>query len=125
MKVSELLQRPDGWCQCSYAQTVDGVSCSVKETYAEKFCLRGAVQACHNDPWEDRAESRLFLAAVGSVLAARAGLKNVCFNIDKVTTWNDAPGRKQEEVVALVKEAEDLLASGFIWPVPLPPHHVP
>ena len=88
MKPSELLSRPGAWCQGCFAKTSDGSHVWSINPDAVQWCLTGAVNRCI--PTTAKRESAL------SKLKHKARRK-------RMVDWNDAPGRTQAEVVALLQ----------------------
>jgi hypothetical protein len=102
MKAHELLAQEGAWTQGSEARNKDGKEVQVSDRTAKSFCLVGAVIRCYV---EDSAEStraydgqcaRIYDTLWDAPYFARNGIMG----------WNDAPGRTQAEVVALLKELD-------------------
>lgn len=87
-----------GWIQGNYAKTADGTACNIWSEEACSWCLLGAINAAY------------FLT----------DLKThswVTFKISTLTTigiatWNDTPGRSQQEVLDLLDKAITLAEKG-------------
>ena len=90
MKAWELLER--GWTQGSLARDAAGKSVYVDDPSACQFCPAGAVARAYG-------ECDAATPAVIRIISRK--IKN------GVTPWNDAPGRTQAEVVAVVRQAEE------------------
>jgi hypothetical protein len=83
---SELLSRPGAWCQGTACRDSTGRPCEDKK--AVSWCIIGALIHCF-PKWKDRAKRHEDLTRVGVI---------------HKSDWNDARGRTQAEVVAMLKE---------------------
>ncbi|TXH42677.1 MAG: hypothetical protein E6Q97_35280 [Desulfurellales bacterium] len=95
MKVSELLDSPDKWCQHAYAKNIEGAPVSSYASGACSWCLIGAINTCYPllvDP--DRQEHDMVMDRLKEVIG-----------ITNVATWNDDPSRTFEEVREAVLKA--------------------
>jgi hypothetical protein len=92
----ELLARPNGWCQDTFATTELGNTCSVLSDVAARFCAAGALdRAAMVEVYGNR--NGLEAEAVADALNAEA----VRFGFVNLPDFNDATDRTQAEVVAL------------------------
>lgn len=82
MKPSELLARPESWCQKAFAIDKNGTFVAPDSSMGVKWCMVGAVMRCFDSLAEcDIHEKTLATAGFG-------------------VEWNDAPGRTHAEVLA-------------------------
>lgn len=92
MKPSEVLEKYElgkGW----FALTENGAYCCVEDTAAVALCVAGAVKkAFGNGPTKS-----IFLDI----------LRDVLYPL-RITEYNDDPKRTKEEVIAKLKEAEEI-----------------
>ena len=82
-----------GWCQWVLSKDSQGQEVSVDSPSAVQWCVMGAVLAAFPDEFEKQHPN------VGH-LVAYLSTKGTCVD------WNNAPGRTQAEVVAVMLEAE-------------------
>lgn len=90
MKVKDLLDSEEKWCQGQYAREIDGASIGPTDPDARQWCLDGAILRCYPDSRErlavyDRV-SRII--EVGVVI------------------FNDAPGRTFAEIRKVIEKAD-------------------
>lgn len=78
-----------GWTKNAYARNANGVSVEEDNPNACSFCVRGALNRAYAS-----LETHLL---VGRVVKARTG--GLWLHL-----WNDAPGRTQGEVLAMIDE---------------------
>ena len=94
MKAWELLSKEGSWTQGVYARESDGSPCIADSHEAACFCTIGAVRRCHPEP----SERLKILGTLENAVRERGALG--------IASWNDHPARKQDEVVALLKELD-------------------
>lgn len=95
MKVRELLDRPERWCQGALARDgTTGAECDPHSEFATCWCVLGAVSVCY--PEHDQ-HSRAVEAMRLAIYRVKRG---------QVGIWNDAPGRTFEEVRELVERLD-------------------
>lgn len=87
MKPSELLDKPEKWCQGTYARNKDGKLAILGAPSAVSWCILGALKMCHFSLYGP--ERQLLDKLTGG----------------SVVTFNDTPGRTFEEVRAKLIEA--------------------
>ena len=92
MKPSELLAQPGAWTQGAVARLADGETCDPRHVEAVSWCLAGAMDRCRTTVADKKALHT----------ELRKGRR---FPDYLMSHYNDAPGRTQAEVVALLKEA--------------------
>ncbi len=109
MKTSEVLQAAkakveSGWTQGTAARNAAGITCNAYDDDARSWCALGAIAAVTppaclaNNQTDEIFQLRY---QVQDDLVRPLNLpSSLCF-----PAWNDAPGRKQEEVVALFDKA--------------------
>ena len=87
-----------GWCQYANARTANGLSTWYENSEAVSFCLYGAAH---------RAAADLGLPAMAAnpILAEALGGSPV-----ELVSWNNAPERTSQEVVARLREAAEKAA---------------
>lgn len=95
MKVSELLDSPNKWCQHAYAKNSRGEPVLSYAKEATCWCLIGAIDACYpleyvRGPQEHDEIMQKLKDTIG---------------ITNVATWNDDPSRTFEEVREAVLKA--------------------
>ncbi len=96
MLPSEILER--GWCQQIRARDKDGFQVDIESSDAVSFCLSGSIDLS-------------FISGVISVTNRRQLLDAISNKTDEMgfmtyVHYNDATKRTQQEVVELVKNAE-------------------
>ncbi len=79
-----------GWCQDYLATTDKGTPVSEKSRRAAKWCVLGAVGAVTKSSREAFRCQQLLREVAG---------------VDFLSTWNNAPGRTQEQVIRLYDKA--------------------
>lgn len=89
MKIYELLDSPEKWCQHYSSLDADGNLIRSTSTVAVKWCLIGAIHKCYRDADD--------VSRVGRTLFRRIGY---------VSVWNDEPSRTHAEVLALTRELD-------------------
>ena len=94
MLPSELLAKPESWCQQSLGRDKDGMTVGCLSTDAVSWCIEGALLRCFNIG-RDYEEANLKLLETFKKL-------HRCYNY---TSWNDDKYRTHDEVLALLKEA--------------------
>ena len=94
MKAYELLSQEGKWAQGSYAKTQDGLMCDVNSPHAFSFCVIGAIERCYF-----KTEAIDIKYKVCNSMSLNRSMR-------ALVAWNDFPARKQEEVVALLKELD-------------------
>lgn len=115
MKVSEVLERAAqmiesiGWCQSAMAVTAMGEAANLFDPGVKGICIDGALRISAKDNVSGDAEESCFHVY-------ERCLDYIETEIDgAVWGWNDAPGRKQAEViVALLRAAARATADEFI-----------
>ena len=94
MKAYQLLEKPDSWTQVFFARDKNGEDVDLDSPQACKWCLMGAINRCYKYcETREKVTTQIF----------------EYFNskgIFSVTKWNDAPERKHEEVVGVLKELD-------------------
>lgn len=95
MKAWELLVEEGKWTQHRYARDKDGLGCESSSGDACSFCTIGAINRCYGDSHRWRE------IVVNLEMTLKDRGLGVC-----IADWNDAPERKQSEVVALLKELD-------------------
>jgi hypothetical protein len=94
MKVAELLDRPEKWCQGAPARDANGWRTSALGDEACSWCLMGALHRCYPIPYKrDVAEQSL-----RSVIECRSGRQSI-------VGWQDEKRRTFAEVRAAILEA--------------------
>lgn len=95
-----------GWTQMHLARRKDGSACSVIDESAREWCMGGALQA---------AAHKLFSlqdhpAFTGARTIIDRTLLGVLPKGNRValSDWNDVPGRKQKEVLAIFDKAIEM-----------------
>lgn len=89
-----------GWCQEAFAKTKHGQPCAWSEPEAGQFCISGAVRrAAYSQGRGNRYE-----------LWKRAG-DAIRLIVPDFVSWNDEPGRTQQEVLDLLDRA--IAGAGF------------
>ncbi len=96
MKAWQLIEK--GWTQGASARDSYGIGVYSGDPDAICWCAIGALAAVYGDSQDEYDQA--FRRVVG-VLTDRLG----CV-YPVIMQWNDAPGRTQAEVVALLKEAD-------------------
>lgn len=86
-----------GWCQHSLAMTKDDKAVTVHDPEAIKWCLIGAIFRASDDIRNEFPETRCHDRAPMSIIASLIK--------EPVPTWNDAPGRRKEDVLKLIETA--------------------
>lgn len=76
-----------GWCQRDLAKTKGGRSCNPTDKEAARFCAYGALDSLGYDTADATLVLRTFVPR------------------GHIASFNDAPGRKKSEVVALFDKA--------------------
>jgi len=89
MKAHELLARENGWCQ--------GTATTITSSGDYQYCAVGALDKCYS--------FRTFELKLEDIVR-RLDIHDPDNLVDAVAEWNDAPGRTQAEVVALLKELD-------------------
>lgn len=82
-----------GWCQGASARDENGYTVGANLPVATSFCIFGALT--YEDRYDGTLDARQL---VREVLGAKLG-------DGAIATYNDAPGRTKEEVLALVDKA--------------------
>lgn len=101
MKIYELLEKPESWCQNTYAMNKDGHSLMWYNCPdACKWCLMGAIFKLY-----DPHESDKIMDKVKSKLSTNT-LTSYGYNLSSIAKWNDDPDRTHAEVLALTKELD-------------------
>ena len=85
----------EGWCQNAWACNADGADRVETDSDATAWCLAGAIRRAGYDLCASRLLTDRALTYVWKVNGA--SVPN--------SEWNDMPGRKAAEVVALLKRA--------------------
>lgn len=96
-RAADLLE--SGWCQRAYALTADGREVHSSKPSAVAWCASGALMRARDEVLGTMAP-HLYGAAVNDLtnfLIEREGPMTI-------SAYNDAPGRKKEEVVALFRD---------------------
>lgn len=88
LKAADLLES-NGWCQYTYRD------------YRGQRCLMGAL---HDASWSEQLDDG-FGGRLPSVSHSLAVGHLMCRLGGSISHWNDHPGRTQEEVVAVLREA--------------------
>lgn len=96
MKVSELLDRPERWCQGESARRDDGSPTGIMLEDAASWCLIGAVNKCI-DNHQERIESYDKLQLALLMKFQRMG---------PLAIWNDDPTRTFDDIKALLEAAD-------------------
>lgn len=92
MRPSEYLRQ--GWCQGTLARNKDGESGGLARRDAVAWCMDGALRQARYDGGIDGMDCVHIQDSLYRLLPPT------------YTTWNDAPGRTQEEVAAMMERAE-------------------
>ena len=106
MNGSELLREAGalvalGWCQDAAARSLQGMAVEVGASDAAAWSLVGALQAVtFSDASTSVDDLRHALAAIADLIEDPS-----------LIDWNDAPGRTQAEVQALLERASQRLAA--------------
>lgn len=74
-----------GFCKHSFARRFDGTPCSNSDPDAASFCIIGSL--------------------IGSGVNETINFLRSLSGSDSLTSWNDAPGRTQDEVLELLDKA--------------------
>lgn len=90
MKMYELLDSPEKWVKYHSAVTADGSPIVATDTEASRWCVLGALHRCYPVCNSD----------------ARSKLLDRFAIMSRLTSWNDAPERKYEDVITLLKELD-------------------
>ena len=96
-KLGDVLE--EGWCQGAYAQGEDGENLDIEDPRAVSHCLIGGLYAV--------------VPGVENTYMRNAMREALCQALERpslvsgttLAGWNDAAGRKKEEVVSLCKRA--------------------
>ncbi len=96
MKAYQLLDSPEKWMQnpgsiCS-AKESNGLNCDDLSSQAVSWCILGALKRCYGTDYSGSIKK--VLRCLGKKFS------------HELAPWNDAPGRKWEEVRAVLKEAD-------------------
>lgn len=115
-RVMELLR--GGWCQGGMARTYAGQWRHYADPDADRFCLAGAVlraaqEACGGINATAESMRLIVLEALVRQIERRGMCRpgTYCTWGNDVIIWNDAAGRTQAEVLALVQAARDEAAT--------------
>jgi hypothetical protein len=90
MKAWELLSQPGAWTQNEFASDIDGDVCDSESEFACRWCTLGAINRVYKGAPGWHAAIHKLESQLGCL----------------ITVWNDTYGRKQEEVVAVLKELD-------------------
>ena len=102
MKAWELLAKPNGWTQGVARRNALGGEVHSYDDTACQFCLVGALDKVYgNYGWTVDGPRVDAANKVSKALSKLTGLK-----IPSPASWNDAPGRTQDEVVSFLKELD-------------------
>lgn len=93
-KTKDLLTPPGRWAQFGYAKDATGGTVSPQAATAVYFCLVGALRRSGSSELEAYVGARLF-----SELNKTIGKNSL-----SISTWNDAFGRTQAEVLQLLEK---------------------
>jgi hypothetical protein len=96
-RAADKLEAPGAWLQGEAAESAEGFTVLPKSTDAACWCAMGAVWAVTPDNETGRAARDVLAGLVGTPL---------------VSSWNDAMGRTQSEVVAALRRAATLARAG-------------
>src|SRR5271166_5948904 len=100
MKAYELLSDESKWIQGDFARTEAGEFVYSHNPKAAQWCVVGAVSKCYQSAISSFNNSD-YTDAIGKVM------KKLGFHIiPEVTSWNDNPSRKYEEVISILKEID-------------------
>ena len=103
MKPSQVIAEPGSWTTGTFARASDESVAGVYSKEACKFCALGAcMKAFYREGNGFLLGGREFELILGNLIGAVA-----------VGTWNDMPGRTHEEVVALLKQAEQIFVEDY------------
>ena len=92
-----------GWTQGEGARSANGACVPLNDARAVCFCLLGALSKAA-DAVEDRVRSsRRYRTARDRLIQVLKGHRDYVGNL---ITFNDEPGRKVEEVIALLEKAK-------------------
>ena len=94
-----------GWCQGLLARLADGAACGVLDPDAASWCLLGAL----NRVTRSDASGMLVYAWLRRALIEEQPDCGSPTRLE-LTLWNDAPGRTQAEVLALVARTHQIAA---------------
>ena len=98
LAAADLLDRPGAWSPQALARNADGVCTSPYEEDAVSWCATGALMRVSQE------------ADIQDYRAARAQLAETLYESDHepdIVDWNDAHGRTQAEVVAMLRRAAE------------------
>lgn len=102
MKIRQLLSSPKKWTQEYYSYDKDGNRCEPNSKEAVCWCLGGAVLRCYSH--KNITQREKIIVKLQKVLNGK--LDRVKEHGNPISGWNDFPGRKFEEVKALVDELD-------------------
>ena len=88
LRAREYIKR--GWCQGAHARDAFGNSVLITSPECRFVCLEGALYLGCCDESEPYSETKLQVQKL--------------FDMGHIGTWNDAPGRTQEEVLTLLDD---------------------
>ena len=92
---ADRIEPPGAWTQGAPARTAFGaVLIDHKQPWAKSWSAAGAISVASADRWKKE-------------MSARAYLK-LAVETDRLSDWNDAPTRTQQEVVAALRRAADI-----------------
>jgi len=104
MKIQELYTDESRWCRANYAQRDDGFPVMSLSPDAVCWCLAGAICYCYAKEEFGAKTSRAdtIRAKVNLALGGHESHGSPSNDSD-IVRWNDEPGRRFEDVVALVR----------------------
>lgn len=86
-----------GWCQGSYAQDAEGLSCSSEDPECARVCATASFWGAGASRADERAAHRY--VGIAALLPREAG------DFYDLTAWNDSRGRTQADVIAAFDKA--------------------
>lgn len=91
--LQELFEDPTRWTQNSFARNTAGESCYWPSAQARSFCFIGGLKRIYGEEYWQSSNMNAKLKAL------QDDIENTYF-----TWWNDLPGRKVEQIQAMVKK---------------------
>ncbi len=90
-----------GWTQGAFARTVYGIACGEESPEATCFCTWGAVRRARNFTGFEDFKGRGAVTALWQIINE----DRLPDDHESIPTWNDVPGRTQEQVLAVFDKA--------------------
>ena len=105
MKPSEYLRQ--GWCQCAYAVNQKGWRVDSVSDKAIRWCMVGSAYRAYFKGEINYSQIHDLLSTLRTLIAGTEDPQGIGSGI--ISHWNDDPDRTEEEVIALMEQAEALV----------------